>query len=83
MKVGDVYSTGTSKWTVDIQLAADAIAVFVWLDTSSNIKGRFSTNGFLMTERCLTVQFYSESELKNSENFHAELSVRHLAQIIR
>lgn len=68
---------------MDITIVTDAIAAFVWLDTVSDKKGRFSKNGFLLTERHLTVQFYSESELESPEDFHADLTVRHLAQIIR
>lgn len=53
-------------------LKTSAVAPFVWLDVGS-IPGRFSDNGFLMTEKTRTVFFYpwkptSQSELEQS--FH-------------
>uniref|UniRef100_A0A8D2B1D6 Beta-mannosidase n=1 Tax=Sciurus vulgaris TaxID=55149 RepID=A0A8D2B1D6_SCIVU len=51
-------------------LETSAVAPFVWLDVGS-IPGRFSDNGFLMTEKKQTVLFYpwkptSKNELKRS-----------------
>ncbi|KAM6221639.1 beta-mannosidase [Rhynchocyon petersi] len=51
-------------------LETSAVALFVWLDVGS-ISGRFSDNGFLMTEKKRTVLFYpwkptSTSELEQS-----------------
>lgn len=51
-------------------LETSAVAPFVWLDVGS-IPGRFSDNGFLMTEKKRTVLFYpwkltSKSELEQS-----------------
>ncbi|KAM4834229.1 beta-mannosidase [Thomomys bottae] len=56
--------------TFVFDLETSAVALFVWLDVGS-ISGRFSDNGFLMTERTQTVRFYpwqrtSTSELKQS-----------------
>ncbi|XP_037587337.1 beta-mannosidase isoform X2 [Cebus imitator] len=53
-------------------LETSAVAPFVWLDVGS-IPGRFSDNGFLMTEKTQTILFYpweptSKSELEQS--FH-------------
>lgn len=53
-------------------LETSAVAPFVWLDVGS-IPGRFSDNGFLMTEKTRTILFYpweptSKSELEQS--FH-------------
>ncbi|XP_007951844.1 beta-mannosidase [Orycteropus afer afer] len=53
-------------------LETSAVAPFVWLDVGS-IPGRFSDNGFLMTEKTRTILFYpwkptSVSELEQS--FH-------------
>ncbi|XP_066239994.1 beta-mannosidase [Saccopteryx leptura] len=53
-------------------LETSAVAPFVWLDVGS-VPGRFSDNGFLMTEKKQTVLFYpwrptSKSELEQS--FH-------------
>lgn len=81
--MSDVYSTAMSKWTIDVTVVTDAIAAFVWLDISSNLQGRFSKNGFLMTEQSFTVRFYSNVEIKKKGNFRKYLTVRHLAQIIR
>ncbi|KAI4572553.1 hypothetical protein MJG53_006053 [Ovis ammon polii x Ovis aries] len=58
--------------TFVFDLKTSAVAPFVWLDVGS-IPGRFSDNGFLMTEKTRTVFFYpwkptSESELEQS--FH-------------
>uniref|UniRef100_A0A2K6U8R4 Beta-mannosidase n=1 Tax=Saimiri boliviensis boliviensis TaxID=39432 RepID=A0A2K6U8R4_SAIBB len=51
-------------------LETSAVAPFVWLDVGS-IPGRFSDNGFLMTEKTRTILFYpweptSKSELEQS-----------------
>ncbi|XP_054109092.1 beta-mannosidase isoform X2 [Callithrix jacchus] len=51
-------------------LVTSAVAPFVWLDVGS-IPGRFSDNGFLMTEKTRTILFYpweptSKSELEQS-----------------
>ncbi|XP_032716740.1 beta-mannosidase isoform X2 [Lontra canadensis] len=56
--------------TFAFDLETSAIAPFVWLDVGS-IPGRFSDNGFLMTEETRTVLFYpwkptSKSELEQS-----------------
>ncbi|XP_025839605.2 beta-mannosidase [Vulpes vulpes] len=56
--------------TFAFDLETSAVAPFVWLDVGS-IPGRFSDNGFLMTERTRTVLFYpwqptSKSELEQS-----------------
>ncbi|XP_057403401.1 beta-mannosidase isoform X3 [Balaenoptera acutorostrata] len=58
--------------TFVFHLETSAVAPFVWLDVGS-IPGRFSDNGFLMTEKTRTVFFYpwkptNESELERS--FH-------------
>ncbi|XP_061020300.1 beta-mannosidase isoform X1 [Dama dama] len=58
--------------TFVFDLKTSAVAPFVWLDVGS-IPGRFSDNGFLMTEKTRTVFFYpwkptSQSELEQS--FH-------------
>uniref|UniRef100_UPI002952ABA9 beta-mannosidase n=1 Tax=Panthera onca TaxID=9690 RepID=UPI002952ABA9 len=58
--------------TFVFDLETSAVAPFVWLDVGS-IPGRFSDNGFLMTEKTRTILFYpwkptSKSELEQS--FH-------------
>ncbi|XP_064440945.1 beta-mannosidase isoform X1 [Mirounga angustirostris] len=56
--------------TFAFDLETSTVAPFVWLDVGS-IPGRFSDNGFLMTEKTRTVLFYpwkptSKSELEQS-----------------
>ncbi|XP_076998786.1 beta-mannosidase [Tamandua tetradactyla] len=58
--------------TFVFDLETSAVAPFVWLDVGS-IPGRFSDNGFLMTEKTRTILFYpwkptSKKELEHS--FH-------------
>ncbi|XP_053779055.1 beta-mannosidase isoform X2 [Desmodus rotundus] len=58
--------------TFVFDLETSAVAPFVWLDVGS-VPGRFSDNGFLMTEKTQTILFYpwrptSKSELEQS--FH-------------
>ncbi|XP_037686281.1 beta-mannosidase isoform X2 [Choloepus didactylus] len=58
--------------TFAFDLETSAVAPFVWLDVGS-IPGRFSDNGFLMTEKTRTILFYpwkptSKKELEHS--FH-------------
>lgn len=43
--------------TFTVQLSSTSIALFVWLDTGL-IEGRFSDNGFLMTEPSRDLVFY-------------------------
>lgn len=42
--------------SLTVSLHADSVAPFVWLDVG-NIPGRFSSNGFLMVSRNVTVSF--------------------------
>ncbi|XP_003796374.3 beta-mannosidase [Otolemur garnettii] len=56
--------------TFVFDLETSAVAPFVWLDVGS-IPGRFSDNGFLMTEKTRSISFYpwkptSKSELERS-----------------
>lgn len=56
--------------TFVFDLETSAVAPFVWLDVG-NVPGRFSDNGFLMTEKTQTIFFYpwkptSKSELEQS-----------------
>nr|XP_019594486.1 PREDICTED: beta-mannosidase isoform X2 [Rhinolophus sinicus] len=56
--------------TFVFDLETSAVAPFVWLDVG-NVPGRFSDNGFLMTEKTRTIFFYpwkptSKSELEQS-----------------
>ncbi|XP_059520315.1 beta-mannosidase isoform X1 [Myotis daubentonii] len=58
------------KDTFVFDLETKAVAPFVWLDVGS-VPGRFSDNGFLMTEKTRTIFFYpwrptSKSELEQS-----------------
>lgn len=58
------------KDTFVFDLETKAVAPFVWLDVGS-VPGRFSDNGFLMTEKTRTIYFYpwrptSKSELEQS-----------------
>ncbi|KAM5255680.1 beta-mannosidase [Ctenodactylus gundi] len=58
--------------TFIFDLETSAVAPFVWLDVGS-IPGRFSDNGFLMTEKTRTVLFYpweSTSKRELESSFH-------------
>ena len=76
-----VYVTQRSEWTVNITLATDYVAAFVWIDSGS-YSGTFSTNGFLFYDRFKNVKFYSKTEIVDMENFKDNLKLIHLAQII-
>nr|XP_004663044.1 beta-mannosidase [Jaculus jaculus] len=52
--------------TFVFDLETSAVAPFVWLDVGS-IPGRFSDNGFLMTEKTRTVLFYPWKPTSKSE----------------
>uniref|UniRef100_A0A452RRT3 Beta-mannosidase n=1 Tax=Ursus americanus TaxID=9643 RepID=A0A452RRT3_URSAM len=52
--------------TFAFDLETSAVAPFVWLDVGS-IPGRFSDNGFLMTEKTRTVLFYPWKPTSKSE----------------
>ena len=49
-----------------VVLQSDAIAAFVWLDVGT-VPGRFSSNGFLMVDRNITVSFYPWRETDVTE----------------
>ncbi|XP_023590506.1 beta-mannosidase isoform X3 [Trichechus manatus latirostris] len=58
--------------TFAFDLETSAVAPFVWLDVGS-IPGRFSDNGFLMTEKTRTILFYPwepTSKSKLEQSFH-------------
>merc|ERR1712071_19771 len=81
--VSSVYASSRSQWTVNVTLATDHMAAFVWLDTASGRRGTFSRNGFLLRQHFTTLSFYSQSQIDDIDYFQADLSVVHLAQIIR
>ncbi|KZS12421.1 Beta-mannosidase [Daphnia magna] len=80
--VGEVYES-ESSWVIDVQLSTDYPAAFVWLDTITDRKGRFSDNGFLMPTATKTVSFLSPEPITDSTAFLENLKVAHLAEIIR
>lgn len=80
--VGEVYES-ESSWVIDVQLSTDYPAAFVWLDTITDRKGRFSDNGFLMPTATKTVSFLSPEPITDSTAFLEDLKVAHLAEIIR
>lgn len=79
--MGTVYATEKSEWTVNVTLATDYVAAFVWID-AGRIAGTFSTNGFLFCEHFKTIKFYSKTQIIDTEEFRNELSLIHLSQII-
>lgn len=83
MSVGSVYESNESTWTIDVVLSTDAPAAFVWIDTTTDRKGRFSDNAFLMSTATKTVAFFSSDPIDDPNVFLAELRVAHLAEIIR
>jgi len=80
--VSSVYASQRSQWTVNVTLATDQIAAFVWMDTLSGRAGTFSTNGFLLRQHFKTLFFYSQSAIDDLDHFQADLTVVHLAQIL-
>lgn len=81
--VSGVYASERSPWTVDVTLSTDYPAAFVWLDTASDRAGRFSDNGFLLAKPSCTVSFWSKSEIADANAFKDDLTVTHLASIVR
>ncbi|EFX88257.1 hypothetical protein DAPPUDRAFT_311672 [Daphnia pulex] len=81
--VGQVYESSQSSWTIDVELSTDKPAAFVWLDTTTDRKGRFSDNAFLMSTATKTVSFWSSDPITDSTEFSNELRIAHLAEIIR
>jgi len=76
-----VFVSSRSQWSVNVTLSSNAVAAFVWLDTLSDRRGTFSTNGFLLTDRNKTVSFFSEAPIISNE-FRSDLKLTHLAEII-
>nr|XP_050035730.2 beta-mannosidase-like [Dermacentor andersoni] len=56
-----------------VDLSTDGVALFVWL-SAGKIRGRFSDNGFVMTERQLSVTFTSDLSV-TSEQLRSNLTV--------
>lgn len=50
----------------DVQLQADNVALFVWLN-AHNVSGHFSDNGFLLKDPKTTVQFYTRQNVTATE----------------
>ena len=68
--------------SVSVVVSTDHIAAFVWLDTKSDRKGRFSDNGFLLTTASKSVTFQGKEDITDLAQFQSDLTVNHLAQII-
>lgn len=83
VSVSEVYESSESTWTIDVTLSTDKPAAFVWLDFTVDRRGRFSDNGFLLATPTKTVSFWCAEETSDSELFRQQLTVLHLAQIIR
>ena len=80
--MSEVFVSERSQWSVNVTLSSNAIAAFVWLDTLSDRKGTFSTNGFLLHDQSKTVAFYSEAPIVDLNQFRSDLDLIHLAQIL-
>lgn len=79
VQVADVQQAWTTdKQVFNVTITTNTISVFVWLDTQ--IKGRFSDNGFLMVTPKKIVQFLS-SQPVNVSDLHSSLSVRSLSDV--
>ncbi|XP_069119569.1 beta-mannosidase-like isoform X2 [Argopecten irradians] len=79
VQVTDVQQAWTTdKQVFNVTITTNTISVFVWLDTQ--IKGRFSDNGFLMVTPKKIVQFLS-SQPVNVSDLHSSLSVRSLSDV--
>ncbi len=65
-----------------VRLTTDAIAAYVWLDTSDDRRGRFSDNAFLMSTAERRLTFTAEDDVVDVEAFRRRLRVTHLAQIV-
>ena len=54
-----------------IVLSAQAPAPFTWLETTNNIRGRFSDNGFLLLPGSVSVTFTADSDTTVGDVEHA------------
>lgn len=64
---GPTSSTSMPGFKVfDVQLQADNIALFVWLN-AHHVSGHFSDNGFLLKDPRTTVQFYTRQNVTAAE----------------
>ncbi|XP_014672055.1 PREDICTED: beta-mannosidase-like [Priapulus caudatus] len=78
-KVTGVTQSESSSNVFHIQLSADSVAPFVWLEATA-CSGRFSDNGFMMTSRAREVQFIAW-EAMTAERLQHALSVRSLNDV--
>lgn len=67
---------------MNITLATDSVAVFVWIDFTSDRPGTFSQNGFLFYEDFKIIKYYAKTDISDILQFKNELTLTHLAQII-
>ena len=67
-----------------IRLESEQIAPFVWLDfqTTSNITGTFSENGFLMLDHFKTIQFTSDDTTLTVNEFKSNFIIKSLADVV-
>ena len=59
-------AVGPYREIYNLQLTTDNIALYVLL-TSGKCRGRFSDNGFLVTQETMELQFYSKDYLETAE----------------
>ena len=64
----------------DIELETDEIAAFVWLE-AVGVSGRFSDNGFMLTEKKPNLYFYSWEPTVTADQLKNALSVTSLMDI--
>lgn len=63
-----------------ISIKTDGIALFVWLD-SGDIRGLFSSNGFVLVRTKKTVKFIAEN-VTSSDNLLQALTITHVKDSI-
>lgn len=60
------YIKTIGEKTFEIEVATDAVSLFVWLETGS-ISGRFSENGFIQITKTKIIYFHSDDHVAEDE----------------
>ncbi|KAI4469189.1 beta-mannosidase [Holotrichia oblita] len=80
VEILSVEDTDGAGKIFEIDIKTDSIALFVWLD-SGNIRGLFSSNGFVLVRTRKTVRFIAEDVIKSQDLLQA-LTITHAKDAI-
>jgi beta-mannosidase len=83
IEITKITTNSSAQNVFNINIETNAITPFVWLDSkqNSNIRGRFSDNGFFMFDTNREIQFYSSKPVSIDE-LKSKLTLRSLTDVL-